>query len=355
MIFENRPEVDFSIIIPTRNEEKYIGKCLDSLLSQDFQGKYEIIVVDGMSEDTTVDIVSDYCKYDKQVSLITNPERITPCGFNRGIQAAKGKILMTVGGHWHLPIDYLTHIKQVFDKYPEVDCLGGRIVRQVDTEIGQVIEMARGSLLGGGLAMRNESIVEEKFVEQINVAYIWRRHVFDKVGLFDQRFVKNQDNEFNLRTLLAGFKTMYSPKVVFYYYAPSNFSKLYHQMFGYASYMPMMMVKHRRLLKISYMLPAVALLMWLTILVTSLVNINSIWIAINLVFVYIIILIVGGSIIALQNKKLNYWPVICYSYLLIHTAVSFGYLYGLYRLFDLSLAFNLWHDYKKIIIRSFAI
>ncbi|PIP12385.1 MAG: glycosyl transferase, partial [bacterium (Candidatus Stahlbacteria) CG23_combo_of_CG06-09_8_20_14_all_40_9] len=50
-----------SIVIPCRNEEKFIGKCLDSIIEQDYpKDKLEILVVDGMSEDRTREIMKEY-------------------------------------------------------------------------------------------------------------------------------------------------------------------------------------------------------------------------------------------------------------------------------------------------------
>ena len=332
-----------SIIIPVCNEERYVGACLDSLLSQDYAGSFEIIVLDGLSEDATRQIVIEYSGRDKRVRLVSNPECITPAAFNHGIRSARGEILLTVGGHWHLPTDYLSQIDRLFREYP-VDCLGGRIVREVDTELGRAIEVARGSSLGGGLAMRNDPTVEEQIVQEANVAYIYRRNVFEKVGLFDERFVRNHDNEFNLRTFRAGLQTLYSPRVVFHYCAPDNFRKLFHQMFGYSSYTPMMIVKHRRLLNASFGIPTVGLLLWLILLVLGVTNLVPIVAPLVLLGIYAFMTMGGALITSLRAEKLRYWPVICIAYLTIHIAVSLGYLCGIFKLFDPSLGISLWRD-----------
>ncbi|HEX6378690.1 MAG TPA: glycosyltransferase, partial [Nitrososphaeraceae archaeon] len=60
---DNLPKV--SIIVPARNEEKYISKCLDSLLEQDYS-KFEIIVINDSSEDGTWDIIQKYAQNHKQ-------------------------------------------------------------------------------------------------------------------------------------------------------------------------------------------------------------------------------------------------------------------------------------------------
>lgn len=333
--------VDISVIVPARNEEPYIGRCLDSLLAQDYGGAYEVIVVDGLSEDATAEIVRTYAARDKRVCLLSNPAQITPAAFNIGIHAAKGKILLTVGAHWYLPVDYLREIARFFAEHLDIHCLGGRIIRVVETEAGRAIELVRASWLGGGLSLRNDPTQPEQIVDTPNIAYIWRRSVFEQVGLFDERFVRNQDNELNLRTLQAGLTTMYSPRVVFYYYAPDNFQKLFRQMFGYASYMPMMIVKHRRLLNASLAISTVGLLLWLILLVLGVTKLVPIVVPLVLLGIYAFMIVVGALITSLRAEKLRYWPALCLAYLTIHIAVSLGYLHGISRLFNLPLAMSL--------------
>lgn len=342
MLETNLP-VDLSIIIPTRNEERHIGKCLSSLLAQDYTGSYEIIVVDGLSEDKTQEIVAEYAQQDKRIHLISNPKRITPVAFNLGVQAARGNIVMTVGGHWHLPVDYLYQINAVFQRHPEVDCAGGRIVREVSTEIGTAIEIARATLLGGGLAQRNHPGSEERIVSSANIAYIWRHTVFDRVGGFDEYFIKNQDNEFNLRTLQAGLLTLYAPSIVFYYAAPDTYRKLFWQMFSYSAYTPLMMIKHKRLFRVTFALPAIGLIGWM---------VASLWailagygfIPLVLLGVYATIITLGAFVIGMRRQKITQIPLIALAYATIHLGVSIGYLTGLLKLANTSRTRTLWYE-----------
>ena len=346
-MFQADSLIDFSIIVPARNEAQHIGMCLDSLLAQDFKGSYEVIVVDGMSNDTTAEIVASYSRRDERVRLISNPDRITPAAFNRGIRRARGKILLTVGAHSYLPIDYLSQIFETFQNHPSVDCLGGRVVRKADTQIGRAIEAARDSLLGGGLSIRNY-MTKEQITHKPNVADIWRRSVFEKVGLFDERFVKNQDNEFNLRTIRAGLETLYSPRIVVYYHVPDDFKKLFRQVFGYTSYMPMISVKHHCLLYARFAIPTTALLFWLVLSILGTIDFLPLAIPLALVTFYAPIMMGGALVVSLRVGKLRYWPVICLAYLTIHIAVSLGYLYGISRLFNPSLVISLWRDSQTL-------
>lgn len=342
-MLETELPVDISIIIPTRNEARHIGKCLSSLLTQDYDGSYEIIVVDGSSEDKTREIVVEYTQRDRRVRLINNPKRITPAAFNLGVQAARGSIIMTVGGHWHLPVDYLRQIDAVFQQHPEVDCVGGRIVREVSTAAGTAIEIARATLLGGGLAQRNDPNSEARIVSSANVAYIWRRSVFDRVGYFDEYFVKNQDNEFNLRTLQAGLLTLYAPDIVFYYVAPDTYRKLFWQMFSYSAYTPLMIIKHKRLFRASFALPALGLVGWMIFSLWTILTGYG-FVALAFLDLYAAIIIAGATVIGIRRQKVKQIPLIALAYVTIHLGVSIGYLTGLFKLANTSRTRALWYE-----------
>lgn len=97
-----------AIIIPCRNEEKYIGSCLDSLLANDFRREaLEIVVVDGMSTDRTREIVSEYCKNYPFINMIDNPWHIKPNALNIGIESTNSDVVMRIDEHVVYEIDYI--------------------------------------------------------------------------------------------------------------------------------------------------------------------------------------------------------------------------------------------------------
>ena len=84
-----------SIIIPCRNEEKFISQCLDSILANDYpKENLEILVIDGVSEDGTKEIVKKYTNQYPFIKILENPKKFTPFALNIGIKQAKGEIIM---------------------------------------------------------------------------------------------------------------------------------------------------------------------------------------------------------------------------------------------------------------------
>ena len=77
-------KIKVSVIVPCRNEEKFISKCLDSIISQDFpKDELEVLVMDGMSEDKTREILTKYQKEYSFIKILDNPKKITPSAYRQ--------------------------------------------------------------------------------------------------------------------------------------------------------------------------------------------------------------------------------------------------------------------------------
>ncbi len=98
-----------SVIIPCRNEEKFINQCLDSLLLQDFpKEKMEILVINGASEDKTAKIIREYSLKYPFIKLLSNQKKFTPFGLNIGIKDSRGDFIVRMDAHADYPKDYIS-------------------------------------------------------------------------------------------------------------------------------------------------------------------------------------------------------------------------------------------------------
>jgi len=235
-----------SIIIPCRNEEKFIGKCLDSIVMQDYpKDKLEILVVDGMSDDGTKQIVNSYAKNYPFVRVLDNPRRITPCAFNIGIRNSKGDTIILMGSHSTYKSDYISKcIKYLFEY--NADNVGGVIVTlpRNDTLLGKAIAITLSHRFGvGGSAFRT-GCKEPKLVDTV-FGGCYRREVFNKIGLFNEKLASSQDMEFNQRLRKAGGKILLVPEIVSYYYARSDLASFCRNNFrnGFWAIYPLKFVK----------------------------------------------------------------------------------------------------------------
>ena len=207
-----------SIIIPCRNEEKYIGKCLDSIISQDYpKDKLEVIVVDGMNADGTRTIIEDYTNRYSFVKLVDNPRRITPVALNTGIRSAKGEVIVMMSAHAEYPQTYISTCIEYLDR-TDADVVGGPVITLpgADTLTAKSIALATSHPFGVGNSKFRTSI-RNGYVDTVPFG-AYRCDVFKKVGFFDERLVRSQDNELSSRIIDSGGKIYLTPKLTAYYY-----------------------------------------------------------------------------------------------------------------------------------------
>jgi len=234
-----------SVIIPCRNEADFIEATIKSLLDNDYPAdKLEVLVVDGMSTDGTREVLQRLCAEDSRVSPLDNSKRIVPTALNKGIINAKGKIVIPVSGHAVVAKDFIKESVRQLQSHPEAWCAGGPIEAVSTTYIGRSVAAAISSPIGAGNAMWRLGNYEG-FVDTIAFGAYWR-WVFDKIGLFDEELVRNQDDELNLRLIRNGGKIFLSPKIKSRYYARSGLRKLWRQYFQYGFWRIRTMQKHKR-------------------------------------------------------------------------------------------------------------
>ena len=219
---ENKPFV--SIIIPCRDEEKFIKECINSIIANDYpKERLEILIVDGMSEDRTREIVKSYIEKYPYIKLLNNSQKYTPFALNIGIKQAKGEIIMRMDAHATYKNDYISKCLKYLNEY-KADNVGGIWITmsKKNTLVGKSIAFALSHPFGAGNAYyRMGGQQEPKEVDTVPFG-CYKREVFDKIGLFNENLVRSQDMEFNLRLKKAGGKILLVPNIVSYYYPKSN-------------------------------------------------------------------------------------------------------------------------------------
>jgi glycosyltransferase involved in cell wall biosynthesis len=229
-----------SLVVLCRNERESIGRCLDSIVVQDYpMDRTEVLVVDGMSEDGTRDILRQYQARFTHIRLLDNSKRITPCAFNIGIKSALGSFVVVMSAHAAYPPDYVRicadtcrlsdaeNVGGVFVTLPRGDALQARLVQALTTSRFGVGDAEYRMDVGEGPAD--------------TVPYgCFRREVFDEVGLFDERLVRNQDYEFNRRLKAAGKRIWLNPAIRVQYYNQATLGGLFRQAFGTGKWNPWM-------------------------------------------------------------------------------------------------------------------
>ncbi len=259
------PEVlKISAVIPARNEEGYIARCVQSVLEADYPAdRLEVVVVDGMSEDRTAEIVREIAARDSRVRLVLNPRRITPVAFNLGIQNSTGDIVCIVAGHCTLDRNYFKLTVDSLREHPEVWCVGGRETTVSDSYAGKAIAAAMTTRVGAGNASYRLG-THSGYVDTLMGSY-WR-WVFDKIGLFDEELIRNQDDELNFRVLKGGGKIWLNSDIKLVYYTRSSFKRLARQYNQYGFWRIRTIQKHRQPATLRQIAPLMFVCMWLALI-----------------------------------------------------------------------------------------
>lgn len=261
-----------TVIMPVRNEARFIAETINQLLRQDYPTDlYEIIVADGMSDDGTNAIVLEMAKQHPQVRLLENPKQFSSAGRNIGFRNGKGEIFVVIDGHCYIPDENLLgNIADCFEK-SGADCLGRP--QPLDppglTKFQKSVALARESRLGHG----GDSLIfgeYEGFASPVSNGAAYTRHVFDRVGYVDENFDAAEDVEFNYRVEQAGLSCYTSPKIAIKYYPRESLAGLFRQMTRYGRGRRRFTRKHHQAITFNQLIPA-AFVLGLCALVTSFV------------------------------------------------------------------------------------
>ena len=202
-----------SIIIPCRNEEKYIGRCLDSLLANDYPRKVlEIVVIDGMSRDRTREIVNEYCLKYPFIKMIDNPWHIKPKALNIGVTSTKSDVVMRIDAHADYAENYISKLVHGLFQY-NADNIGGvRETYSGDTPMANAIAVGISHPFSVGNAYWRTGT---KNVRKVDTVFCgcYRREIFDRIGLFNEKLIRTQDKEFNARLIKNGGVIILDPSV----------------------------------------------------------------------------------------------------------------------------------------------
>ena len=206
-----------SVVMPLYNEAAYIGKCIDSLLGQTYpRDRMEWIFVDGMSADDTVGILSQYKeRYPDLICVLHNPNKIVPYAMNIGIRASKGKYIIRLDAHAEYAENYIEKCVELLET-TDAENVGGVAETRAKSFTGNCIAKMLSSKFGvGNAAFRTGGTTG--YVDTVPFG-AFRREVFSEYGGYDERLVRNQDNEMNYRIRKNGGKILLSDEIRFAYY-----------------------------------------------------------------------------------------------------------------------------------------
>lgn len=318
-----------TVICPIYNEENRIEECIRSVVAQDWpKDELEVLFVDGMSGDRTREIVKEYSQQYPFIQLLDNPKRIAPSGLNIGIRAAKGEIILRLDAHAKYPTDYFSVLVSKL-RETGADNVGGvcRTLPAKDTPECRAIAHAMSSPFGMGNSYFRIGTDCEKWVDTVPFG-CFRRDVFDKIGLFDEELVRNQDDEFNGRIIQNGGKILLLPQVVTDYFARSSINKTAKMFYQYGLFKPLVNKKLQKPTTLRQFFPPLFVGGILFGGVLSLFSCTIRWIYLPILVLYILIAFFAGLRCTRRWPDILWMPVV---FAAIHVCYGCGYWIGLFK------------------------
>ena len=222
-----------SIIITARNEEKYLPMLFEDILNQTFPlQNIEVVLMDSNSTDNTRLVMEEFKKNNETLSvqIVTNERQIQAAGFNEGVKHATGDVVLKIDAHSRIPADFVQ--KNVDEILAGAYVCGGNRPTVVDSDddFSKTLHIVEESALGSSIANYRKSDVKRKVNSIFHGMY--RKEVFDKVGLADERLLRTEDNEFHYRVRKAGYDIIFNPEIESYQYIRPTFTKMIQQKFA---------------------------------------------------------------------------------------------------------------------------
>ena len=319
-----------SVICPIYNEESRIEDCILSILAQDYpKENLEVFFVDGQSTDQTREIVAIYMSEYPFIRLLDNPKRIAPAALNIGIRASSGDIVIRLDAHAKYPKNYFSLLVSRL-KETGADNVGGvcDTLPANDTSICRAIAHAMSSPFGMGNSYFRIGSSHEMWVDTVPFG-CFRREIFDKIGLFDEDLVRNQDDEFNGRILRHGGRILLLPQVVVEYFARDSLTKTAKMFFQYGLFKPLVNHKLHKPTTLRQFIPPLFFAGLIAGGVLSVFSKTMMWLFISVLILYVLCCFAFG-----RNRE-RIWPDILwmpFTYATIHLSYGCGYWLGILKM-----------------------
>jgi succinoglycan biosynthesis protein ExoA len=329
--------VRVSIVVACRNEIKHIATFLDSILAQDMTGiVWEAIVADGMSNDGTRELLDKYSARHHQLRVIANSGRIVSTGLNAAIRAARGEIIMRMDAHTSYAPDYCRLCLETLESTGADNVGGPARTKAVGSQARAVAAAYHSRFSTGGARFHN--VDYEGFVDTVPYG-CWRKETLERLGMFDESLVRNQDDELNLRLLRSGGKIWQNPAIVSWYSPRPTLSALFRQYFQYGFWKVAVLRKHhipgswRHLVPVIFVLANIFLIVGMAVTAVGASQWFTVAAGLWLAFVltYASACLFASLLAAAQSgwATLPYLPAAFAAY---HFSYGFGFFMGLVKL-----------------------
>ena len=314
-----------SVVIPCRNEVDYIEECIHAIYANDLPEStiLSVFVIDGLSDDGTRLKIESLKMNHSTLKVIDNHRQQTPFAFNLGVKADnEADFIQIVGVRQILSKDYLNNSIELLED-ENIWCVGGKVNNVYLNEKGRVIAKAMSTSFGMGLG-NFRTLDSSSYVDTVGTP-MYKKEVFDKIGLFDEVLVRNQDDDFNFRVTNAGGKIYYNNETSLKYYVRGTYSGLWMQFFQYGYWKVYVNKKHTAVTTYRQLVPPAFVAYVILLLMTPIFGFNfALIFGIPLIGYKILLFI-----FSVKSAKgiLDFFQLLI-TYPILHISYGLGYLRG---------------------------
>jgi glycosyltransferase involved in cell wall biosynthesis len=311
------PKPEISVILPIRNEEKYLADAVSAILAQYYDGKLEVILAVAPSTDKTLEIAQQLHINDPRVVIVDNPTGRTAAGLNLAIAASQYSIIVRVDGHSNIPSNYCQLVSEILEKTGAVN-VGGVMAAEGQSLFQRSVARAMRSPLGVGASRFHIG----GSAGEVDTVYLgaFRKEALVAIGGFDERFTRAQDWELNFRLRQAGGVIFFDPRLIVTYRPRSTIKALAKQYFEYGRWRRVISRRHQGTINYRYLAPpftvaATTLSLLLGWLISPYLLIPAL--------VYAVFILIASVIIGKNAGEILCLPTIL---LTMHISWGFGFL-----------------------------
>jgi glycosyltransferase involved in cell wall biosynthesis len=326
-----------SIIIPCRNEEVFISKCLDSLIANDYPtDRIEIFVIDGLSTDNTLTIIQDFLYKFPFIKLISNPKKIFPAAINIGIHHSMGDLIFIAGAHATYNENYISKCVENSLKN-NADNVGGVIKTVPDRSdlMGSLISFVLSNPFGVGNSKFRTGSMDILEVDTV-FGGCYKKEVFQKYGLFNESLISTSDYEFNKRIKKHGARILLIPDIEVTYFTRSSIQKFIKNNLrnGFWAIYPIALTKNLPV-SLRHFIPLVFVLSMILLLALSLKWSFFLLVLLALMIIYLL----SSLYFSLSSSGIKYYLVLFLPVLffILHLSYGLGSLWGAIRVIVLKI------------------
>lgn len=325
---ETRPIVPMdgmvTVVIPAKDEERFIGSCLESVLSQT-EARLQVIVVDGESRDRTREIVLWYAQRDGRVELLVNADGRIPTSMNIGLRAARGRWLVRVDAHSTVPPDYVAKVVRhlATGRWGGV---GGRKDGVGATRAGRAIAAALASPFGVGNSVYHHGTGMQAVDHVPFGAY--PTVLLRELGGWDERLSANEDYELDYRLRRKGHRLLFDPAVTILWRSRQTIGELFRQYRRYGRGKASVARLHPGSLRLRHLAAPALIAGWALALVLS---VNRPMVLALAVLPYLVALATAGWVTARKAVDRGTPTLIVAAFAAMHVAWGLGFWEGIAR------------------------